>query len=63
MNGNHTEQWRVIINDDLTDARRRLRMNAGGADHFLRSRIAENETILERLATIEHAASAREFQS
>ena len=51
----HIEQWKAIVHDDLTEARRCLTMTPGASAQFLRQRIAEDEAILARLATMERA--------
>jgi hypothetical protein len=53
MERTYLDQWKVIIDEDLKDARRCLTMTSGFAVRFLCDRIAEDEAILERLAAIE----------
>jgi hypothetical protein len=43
------EQWKVIIDQDLKDARRCLAAASGVPMRLLGDRIAEDEAILERL--------------
>ena len=56
----HIEQWKAIIHDDLTEARRRLTITPDASVPFLRDRIAEDEAILARLATMEGAVNMSE---
>ena len=52
-------QWRLLIYDDLTAAKRKLRSRPGAtAGAFLRARIAEDEAILDRVEQIERDVGA-----
>jgi hypothetical protein len=56
MERSHIEQWKIIIEEDLKDARRCLKVTCGFSARFLRDRIAEDEAILERLAAMARTA-------